>query len=122
MSGGGLHFVAPAAELARAAASYDPQGMLQVGADFAGLEESLRLQAEAMKITVENADAKFPLDPRIIDVMRQIHDLQLKAAELAGDLEPAFEQLHDVDINRLRNPRKGQAGERMWDVTANPVI
>lgn len=115
----GHHFVAPAMEAARIAAAYDPNGMLQVGEDFAGLEEALRLNAEAMKITVENADAKFPLDPRIVETMRQIHGLQLKAAELATELGPAFESLHHVDLDRLRNPRKGAAGERMWDVSTN---
>jgi len=119
MSGGGHHFVAPAMELARAAAHYQPTGMLQVGADFAGLEEALRLHAEAMKTTVENADANQPLAPQIVELMRQIHGLQLKAAELASELQPAFRQLHDVDITRLENPRKGVAGERMWDVSAN---
>jgi hypothetical protein len=119
MSGGGHHFVAPAMELARAAAHYQPTGMLQVGADFAGLEEGLRLHAEAMKITVENADASQPLHPNIVELMRQIHGLQLKAAELASELTPAFRQLHDVDIARLENPRKGVAGERMWDVSSN---
>jgi hypothetical protein len=119
MSGGGHHFVAPAMELARAAAHYRPTGMLQVGADFAGLEEALRLHAEAMKITVENADATQPLAPQIVELMRQVHGLQLKAAELAAELTPAFRQLHDVDIARLENPRKGIAGERMWDVSTN---
>ncbi|MFG2269118.1 hypothetical protein ACGFNY_05010 [Streptomyces chartreusis] len=119
MAGGGHHFVAPAMELARAAAHYQPTGMLQVGADFAGLEEALRLHAEAMKITVENADATQPLHPNIVEIMRQIHGLQLKAAELASELQPAFRSLHDVDIARLENPRKGVAGERMWDVSAN---
>lgn len=119
MSGGGHHFVAPAMELARAAAHYQPQGMLQVGADFAGLEEALRLHAEAMKVTVENADAQWPLHPNIVELMRQIHGLQLKAAELSAELGPAFRQLHDVDLARLENPRKGMAGERMWDVSTN---
>lgn len=116
---GGHHFVAPAMELARIAANYDPKGMLQVGEDFAGLEEALRLHAEAMKVTVDNADAKQPLDPRIIEIMRQVHQLQIKAAELAGELPGAFEKLHDVDLSRLRNPRKGVQGERMWDVASN---
>jgi hypothetical protein len=116
MSGGGHHFVAPAMELARAAAHYQPTGMLQVGADFAGLEEALRLHAEAMKVTVENADANFPLHPNIVELMRQIHGLQLKAAELASELQPAFRSLHDVDIARLENPRQGEA---MWDYTTN---
>jgi hypothetical protein len=116
---GGHHFVAPAMEMARIAAAYDPKGMLEVGEDFAGLAEALKLHAEAMKITVENADAKQPLDPRIVEIMRQIHGLQLKASELADELKPAFERLHDVDLSRLRNPRKGKTGESMWDASVN---
>lgn len=113
---GGHHFVAAATEMARAAAAYQPTGMLQVGQDFTGLEEALRIHAEALKTTVENADANWPLHPNIVELMRQIHGLQLKAAELAAELRPAFTQLHDVDIARLENPRQG---ERMWDVSTN---
>lgn len=113
---GGHHFIAAATEMARAAAAYQPTGMLQVGQDFTGLEEALRIHAEALKTTVENADANWPLHPNIVELMRQIHGLQLKAAELAAELKPAFTQLHDVDIARLENPRQG---ERMWDVTSN---
>lgn len=113
---GGHHFVAAATEMARAAAAYQPTGMLQVGQDFAGLEEALRIHAEAVKTTVENADANWPLHPNIVEIMRQIHSLQLKAAELATELKPAFQQLHDVDIARLENPRNG---ERMWDLSNN---
>ncbi|MFC8008698.1 hypothetical protein [Streptomyces cinereoruber] len=116
---GGHHFVAPAMEMARIAAAYQPQGMLQVGEDFAGLSEALGLHAEAMKVTVENADASWPLDPGVIDLMRQIYSLQIKAAELAQELKPAFEQLHGVDLDRLRNPRKSAAAEAMWDVRTN---
>lgn len=113
---GGHHFVAAATEMARAASAYQPQGMLQVGQDFAGLEEALRIHAEALRTTVENADSNWPLAPQIVDLMREIHSLQLKAAELASELQPAFRQLHDVDIARLESPR---TGEQMWDVTAN---
>jgi hypothetical protein len=113
---GGHHFVAAATEMARAAAAYQPQGMLQVGQDFIGLEEALRIHAEALRTTVENADANWPLHPNIVQLMGQIHALQLKAAELAADLNPAFRSLHNVDIARLEQPRRG---EQMWDVTAN---
>lgn len=115
----GHHFTGPAMELARAAAAYDPQGMLQVGQDFAGLQQACELFAEAMKVTVEHADEKQPLHPQIVEIMRQMHGLQLKAAELAKELQPAFRNLHQVDIARLENPRKGVHGEAMWDVRAN---
>jgi hypothetical protein len=115
----GHHFTGPAMEMARSAAAYDPQGMLQVGQDFSGLKDALELVAEAMKISVDNADAKQPLAEPIIEHMRQIWQLQMRAAELAGELPAAFRNFHQVDIARLENPRKGPAGEAMWDVRAN---
>jgi hypothetical protein len=115
----GYHFVAPATEGVRAAANYNPTGMLQVIEDFAGLSEALELHAQAMRVTVENADAKFPLAPQVIDVMRQVHNLQLKAAELAKELQPASRKLHEADLARHSSPRKGPQGERMWDIASN---
>ena len=114
----GHHFTASALEMAAAAAQYQPQGMLQVGQDFAGLQEALQLVAEAMRITTEKADAEQPLAPQVVDLMRGIYQLQQKAAEMAAELVPAFENLHHVDLTRLRNPRNG---EQMWDVSTNQV-
>ena len=115
----GHHFVAPAMEGARAAANYSPTGMVQVIEDFAGLAQALELNAQAMRVTVENADAKFPLAPQVIELMRQVHGLQLKAAELAKELQPASRKLHEADLARHSSPRKGREGERMWDIASN---
>lgn len=112
----GHHFTGPAMEMARAAAAYEPTGMMQVGQDFAGLQQALELVAEAMKITVEKANDQQPLDPRIVEIMRQIHGLQLKSAEMSQELVPAFRSLHGADIARIETPR---TGEHMWDVRAN---
>ena len=114
----GHHYTAGAMEMARAAASYHPTGMMHVGRDFAALPEALTLVAEAMKISTEQADGYFPLDPRIVDLMGGIYKLQMQAAELAKELAPAFKSLHGVDIERIENPRKG-AAEAMWDYTRN---
>ncbi|MFC1418573.1 hypothetical protein [Streptacidiphilus cavernicola] len=115
----GHHFLAPAMDAAARAGSYNPTGMIQVIQDFGGLAEAMELWAQAMKITVENADAQFPLDPGLIETMRQVHSLTLKAAEMAGELQPAARKLHAADLERHDNPRKGRAGERMWDIASN---
>uniref|UniRef100_UPI002F916321 hypothetical protein n=1 Tax=Streptomyces sp. NBC_01177 TaxID=2903761 RepID=UPI002F916321 len=110
------HFLGPAMEMHRIAATYRPDGMMQVGRDFGGLSEALEHIANSMKVTTARADAEDPLDPRIIEMMQQIYGLQMKAAELAQQLKPAFLACHRVDIERLQNPRKGEAA---WDVTRN---
>ncbi|MFJ9799843.1 hypothetical protein [Streptomyces sp. NPDC101145] len=116
---GGHHFLAPAMEMKRLAEAYEPTGMLQVGADFATLPEALQLHAEAMKATLEKADAYWPIDPAIVDLLGEIYALQARAADMARELAPAFRDLHSVDISRLEQPRKGAQAEAMWDVTRN---
>lgn len=116
---GGHHFLAPALEMQRIAAAYAPDGMMQVGRDFGALPDALDAIAESMKISVAKADAKFPLDPNIVEIMKQIYLLQRKAMELAEQLPGAFQRLHHVDIDRLQNPRKGRHGEAMWDTHTN---
>ena len=116
---GGHHFLAPAMELERIAGTYTPDGMMQVGRDFAALPDALQHIANAMKTTTARADAEQPLDPRIVEIMQQIYRLQIKASELARELGPAFRKLHQVDIERLQNPRKGRSAEAQWDVRAN---
>ncbi|CAL9593265.1 hypothetical protein SUDANB1_05268 [Streptomyces sp. enrichment culture] len=116
---GGHHFLAPAMELERIASTYTPEGMMQVGRDFAALPDSLVHMANAMKITTARAHAEQPLDPKIIEIMQQVYRLQIKAAELARELPNAFRKLHHVDIDRLQNQR---TGEREWDVTRNADV
>ncbi|GGQ81159.1 hypothetical protein [Streptomyces flaveolus] len=113
---GGHHFLAPAMEMERIAATYTPEGMMQVGRDFAALPDALEHVANAMRITTARADQEQPLDPRIVELMQNIYNLQIRAAELARELPGAFRQLHAVDIERLQNQR---ANEREWDVRAN---
>lgn len=116
---GGHHFLGPAMEMHRIAATYKPEGMMQVGRDFAGLAEALEHIANAMRVTTARADAEQPLDPRIVEMMQQIYGLQIKAAELAKQLKPAFASCHRVDVDRLQNQRRG---EHEWDVTRNADV
>ncbi|RLL67006.1 hypothetical protein [Streptomyces sp. Z26] len=115
----GHHFTAPAMEMARVAANYEPRGMLQVAEDFAALPEALGYIAEAMKISVARADQDFPLDDSVVDIMRQVHGLQIKAAELAEELAPVMRRIHAPDLARIETPRKGIHAEAKWDVTNN---
>lgn len=116
---GGHHFLAPAMELERIAATYTPDGMMQVGRDFAALPDALEHIANAMRVSTARADAEQPLDSRIVEIMQHVYQLQMKASELARELPAAFRKLHDVDISRIENPRKGRQAEAMWDVRAN---
>lgn len=109
-------FIQAAAEMLGAAMVYRPDGMMQVGNDFAQMPEAFRNVANAMKTMAQTADDEWPIHPAIKDMMQQVYQQLQQAATLSEQFAPAFRNLHQVDIQRIESPRKG---ETMWDVTNN---
>lgn len=109
-------FIEAAAEMLGAAMVYHPEGMMQVGNDFAKMPEAYRNIANAMKTMAQRANDEDPLHPQIIDQMFQVYQKLQEAAQLSEELGPMFKNLHSVDIERIARPRKG---EERWDLSAN---
>jgi len=104
-------------EMVGAAMMYTPEGMMQIGNDFAGFPEVIRNLASAIQaMTRQVQEGETPMNPAIVDMIKGMHAELIKAASMAEDLKPAFENLHAVDIQRIRAPRRG---EEMWDLSAN---
>lgn len=104
-------------EMVGAAMMYNPEGMMQIGNDMASFPEVIRNVASALQgMTRQVQDGETPMHPAIVDKLKALHAELIKVAHEAEDLKPAFENLHNVDINRIRNPRKG---EEMWDLSSN---
>lgn len=104
-------------EMVGAAAMYTPEGMMQIGNDFASFPEVIRNVANAIQgMTMSVQGGETPMNPAIVDALKAIHAEMMKTAHMAEDLKPAFENLHAVDIKRIRQPRPG---EEMWDLTKN---
>ena len=104
-------------EMVGAAAMYTPEGMMQIGNDFASFPEVIRNVANAIQgMTSQVQNGETPMNPAIVDSLRALHASLIKAAHEAEDLKPAFENLHAVDIKRIRQPRPG---EEMWDMSNN---
>lgn len=104
-------------EMVGAAMNYTPEGMMQVGNDMASFPEVIRNVANAIQGMTRQVQAgETPMNPAIVDMLKALHGQLIKTAHGAEDLKPAFENLHQVEINRIRNPRQG---EEMWDITHN---
>lgn len=100
-----------------AAMMYTPEGMMQIGNDFASFPEVIRNVANAIQqMTSQVQSGETPMNPAIVDHLRALHAGLMKTAHEAEDLKPAFENLHAVDISRIRTPRPG---EEMWDLAKN---
>lgn len=109
-------FIQAAAEMLGAAMVYQPEGMMQVGNDFAQMPEAFRNVANAMKKMADRAHDEDPIHPAILDMMGAIYQKLQEAATMSEDLAPAFRNLHAVDIKRIEAPRRG---EQKWDVANN---
>lgn len=104
-------------ELIGAAAMYHPEGMMEIGNDFAQMPEFLQNLAKSIQnMTRQVQEGDTPMDPAIVDMVKTIHAGILKVAHSAEDLKPMFENYHADDIKRIREPRRN---EQMWDVEAN---
>lgn len=105
-------------EMVGAAMMYSPdEGMMQIGNDVASIEEVLRNVATAIQaMTRQVQEGETPMHPAIVDKIKAIHGGIINLSQEAKELKPAFENLHQVDINRIRNPRPG---EGKWDLSAN---
>jgi hypothetical protein len=104
-------------EMVGSSLMYNPEGMMQIGNDFAQMPEVIRNLAAAIHgMTRQVQEGDTPMAPAIVDMVKTLHAGILKAAHEAEDLKPMFENFHADDIKRIRQPRQN---ERMWDVANN---
>jgi hypothetical protein len=109
-------FVQSSAEMMGAATVYAPEGMMQVGNDLSQIPEALKNVAEALRIMTQRSNDEDPISPAIITKMGEIYKGLAALAASAEDLGPMFKTLHNVDIQRIEQPRRN---EHKWDVSAN---
>ncbi|MEU9074340.1 hypothetical protein [Kitasatospora sp. NPDC048538] len=109
-------FAAVAAEMEVMAATFDPDGMMQVLAMVEELPDALTSIANVFKILSERCDAEFPLDPQVGMALQEIYMFLQLAVGAASEAGPAFRQAHEGDIRRHEDPRNG---EDKWDTTNN---
>ncbi|MET7902051.1 hypothetical protein ABZS86_11380 [Streptomyces sp. NPDC005355] len=105
-----------AAEMLGAASVYDPEGMMEVGRDFSGFADAFGNIAQAMAVMAKRANDEFPLNPAILDQLKEMHARLRQVAEKARDLQPAFRKFHADDIKRIADPRRNEA---LWDLANN---
>lgn len=103
-------------QMVAAAARHQSDGMLEVGRDFNALPYIMANVAKATQMIVAKSAEEYPVHPAVIQALEMIHRTALATVQAAEQVNPAFERLHADELNRLRNPRRG---EDKWDVRAN---
>lgn len=102
-------------QMAAAATGYEPDGMLQWGADMQALEGVLDNVAGVLRALEKGAD-DLPIEPAVKHTLASVGALQSSCSSAAAEIHHTFRAVHEAELDRLENPRPG---ERKWDAAAN---
>ncbi|MEE1741198.1 hypothetical protein PUR49_32525 [Streptomyces sp. BE147] len=97
--------------------TYTPVHMMQVGSEFKGMGYGLSALAEAVQVLHQRTRDEYPVDDRVTNEIGVITGGIRAAADLAGMAAALFADEHRLEISHNTHPRKGPAGESMWNST-----
>ncbi|MGY1548276.1 hypothetical protein [Streptomyces sp. MN6] len=96
--------------------SYDPPHMAAFGAELRDSAYASQCLALAIHHLSVRSQTAFPVHAQIVQMLVEIFSQVKTAARQAEDIDPVFRKIHAHDIMRLEEPRKGFAGEQMWNI------
>ena len=89
-------------------------GMLTYEQGLKQLGPILAVVADGLKDMAATAEDEQPLDSSVLEFFGTIEDAARGASQVAEELPGLFRAAHEVELERLENPRRG---EEKWDVS-----
>lgn len=123
-TGEGDEALAPEVQRVKDAADEIKEALAQLGGSQVGMltyEQGLKeispilgIIADGLKDMASTAEDEQPLDPSVLEFFGTIEDAARGASQVAEELPGLFRAAHEVELERLENPRRG---EEKWDVS-----
>lgn len=88
--------------------------MEEYGRGLSAIAPSLRQVSEGITTMAGRMRDEDPVEDVVIEGVEDVGANLYSAADVAEELEATFEQAHERELERIRNPRRG---EQRWDVT-----
>ena len=118
--------LAPEVQRIKDAAQELKEGMASLGLSDVGMltfEQALKeispilmIVADGLKNLADSSEEEQPLDTSVIEYMHTIEGAARGSSEVAEELPGLFRAAHEVELQRLEAPRRG---EHKWDVSKN---
>ena len=89
-------------------------GMLTYEQGLKQISPVLGVIADGLRDMATTAEDEQPLDPSVLEFFGTIEDAARGASEVADELPGLFRAAHEVELERLEAPRRG---EHKWDVS-----
>ncbi|GGX82523.1 hypothetical protein [Streptomyces hiroshimensis] len=100
----------------QAASTFDPDVMPEFEALIKDLPDAMRTVQETLRVLAEIAHEQLPVDDRVVEEMGEGYRAMNRVIDALEEVLPVYYRLHEADIDRQNNPRKGIDGERKWNV------
>ncbi|MEV5819328.1 hypothetical protein AB0L22_09145 [Micromonospora haikouensis] len=96
--------------------SWNPRGMETVVQEYHDLPQALDYMRATVGTLMDKSMRHFPVDQAIAEQIGKVVECLATASQMSRRIPEAVETIHKAELDRLRNPR---AGEAMWDLSAN---
>jgi hypothetical protein len=108
------------AEVRDTYASYDPPHMAAFGAELRDIPASIFCLASAIRHLTVKSQVIYPVHGSVVQTLVEVYKSVGTARAAAEDIPRVFNTVHQHDIMRLEEPRKGHKGEAMWNIALGP--
>ncbi|WP_182607804.1 hypothetical protein, partial [Streptomyces alkaliphilus] len=95
--------------------TYEPEHMMDVGNEMAGIGLGLAHLGEALGELHHRTRTAYPVDERVTDELGTLASIARAAADDAALAAKLYAADHAREIHHNLHPRKGMAGEAMWN-------
>ncbi|OON33378.1 hypothetical protein BSA16_00765 [Micromonospora sp. Rc5] len=102
-----------ASEFRSAASRYTPDDMYEFGAHLAQMPAAMLDIAEGLKAMALRTHAERPVDPRVVEALAALYQVQRATIAAAETIAPVFRKVHERDLARKEAPR---TNEQEWNV------
>ncbi|MGW7505918.1 hypothetical protein [Streptomyces albidoflavus] len=96
--------------------TYDPPHMAAFGAELRDIGPALQCLAMAINHLSIKSHTAYPVHGALVQMLVETYMHVVVSGKQAEEVPAVFQAVHEHDIMRLDEPRKGYNGEQMWNI------
>ncbi|MGW2366344.1 hypothetical protein ACWCZ5_12265 [Streptomyces sp. NPDC001667] len=100
----------------QAASTFDPEVMPEFQHLIEDLPTAMEFVQETLRVLAEIAYENLPVNDRVVEEMSEGYRAMRRVVDALEEVPRVYYRVHEADIDRQENPRKGIEGERKWNV------
>lgn len=100
----------------QAATTFDPEFMSEFQVLVDDLPVAFATIQDVLRVLAEKSAEQLPVDPAVVEEIGEGYRAMGKVVQSLEEVGEVYRRVHEVDIERVENPRNGVEAERKWNV------